>query len=327
MSFVLHEPARLDLCYDSLHGLSVGDALGAQFFMVGRSPAELAAGRPPAGPWEWTDDTEMACSVVAELAAHGEIRSDRLAAVFAERCEPYRGYGAGAVVILHQIRDGVPWRDAAREAFGGEGSCGNGAAMRVAPLGAYHADRPRRAAEQAIRSAEVTHAHPEGIAGAVLVAVAAAHAGAARLTGVRPSAPEFLDRLEPYLVDGQVRRGVERARRLLTAAAVTVEEAAYELGNGSRVTAQDTVPFALWVAATHLGDYPAAISACVTAGGDIDTTGAIVGGVLAAYTGIGDRPDAVGVPATWLAAREALPDWVDRRPAEEPDADPGAAAR
>ena len=85
-------------------------------------------------------------------------------------------------MILHQIRDGVPWRQAAAAAFGGQGSCGNGAAMRVAPLGAYHPDRPTTAAELAIRSAEVTHAHPEGIAGAVLVAVAAAHAAAARLT-------------------------------------------------------------------------------------------------------------------------------------------------
>jgi hypothetical protein len=50
MRSVLYEPSRLDLCYDSLHGLSVGDALGAQFFMVGRSLPELAAGRPPADP-------------------------------------------------------------------------------------------------------------------------------------------------------------------------------------------------------------------------------------------------------------------------------------
>src|SRR5437667_11317486 len=67
MSTTIYERARLDLCYDSLYGLSVGDALGAQFFMVGRSVPDLKAGKPPAGPWEWTDDTEMACSVVAEL--------------------------------------------------------------------------------------------------------------------------------------------------------------------------------------------------------------------------------------------------------------------
>jgi hypothetical protein len=46
---VVDERARLDLCYDSLTGLSVGDALGAQFLMLGRSVADVTAGSPPAG--------------------------------------------------------------------------------------------------------------------------------------------------------------------------------------------------------------------------------------------------------------------------------------
>jgi ADP-ribosylglycohydrolase len=91
-----------------------------------------------------------------------------------------------------------------------------------------------------------------------------------------------------------------------------VEEEAYELGNGSRVTAQDTVPFALWTAAAYLDDYPAAITACVKAGGDVDTTAAIVGGIVAAYTGIGDRTGATGLPQAWLDAREPLPTWATR---------------
>jgi ADP-ribosylglycohydrolase len=290
---------RVDLMYDSLHGLSVGDALGAQFFMVGRSQPDLVAGRPPAGPWEWTDDTEMACNLVTELRDHGQVDQDRLAHNFADRCEPYRGYGAGAVVILHKIRDGVPWREAAGAAFGGQGSCGNGAAMRVAPLGAYFADDLDKVVSEATLSAEVTHLHPEGIVGGVAVALAAAHAARARLAGVRPSPREFissvLDRIDP----GQTDRLIRRARALLPKSA---GEAAYELGNGSRTTAQDTVPFTLWVAANFLDDYPTAITTCVTAGGDVDTTSAIVGGIVAAYTG--------SVPPEWLSAREPLPEWV-----------------
>ncbi len=309
MSFIAYEQARLDICFDSLAGLSVGDALGAQFFMPGRSLTDLRAGLPPAGPWEWTDDTEMACSVVAELASAGTIDSDRLALLFAQRCEPYRGYGAGAVVILHEIRDGRGWREAAAAAFGGEGSCGNGAAMRVAPLGAYHVGEPARAAEQAMRSAEVTHAHPEGVLGAVVVAVAASVAAQARLTGLAPTPRQFLDALDAYTVPGAVARGLSRARRLL---GKSVGEAAYELGNGSRVTTQDTVPFTLWTAATYLADYPAAITACVEAGGDVDTTAAIVGGIVAAHTSTGDRPGVRGVPADWISRREPLPTWAHR---------------
>jgi ADP-ribosylglycohydrolase len=50
-----------------------------------------------------------------------------------------------------------------------EGNAADAGDARIAPLGAYFADRPREAALQAVASAEVTHAHPEGAAGAVLV--------------------------------------------------------------------------------------------------------------------------------------------------------------
>ncbi|MFD7659047.1 ADP-ribosylglycohydrolase family protein [Actinosynnema sp. NPDC059797] len=268
-----------ELALLSLDGLSVGDACGAQFFARPRTDDF-----PPDGTWPWTDDTEMACLLLAELLEHGEVDQDRLVASFAEHCDPYRGYGPGAVVVLHRVRDGVPWREAAATAYRGGGSCGNGAAMRVAPLGAFFAGDPAAAVEQAVRQAEVTHGHPEGVAGAVAVAVAASLPG-----------PGLLDAVLDHLGDGEVRRGVERARGLLGR---SVAEAAHELGNGSRSTAQDTVPFALWVAASRADDYPAAIRACVDAGGDMDTTAAMVGGVVATRT---------GVPENWLNHREPLP--------------------
>ncbi|MEU4780502.1 ADP-ribosylglycohydrolase family protein [Micromonospora sp. NPDC023633] len=305
MSFTLFPDTRLALARDSLAGLSVGDALGSQFFVPGRHPADLAAGKLPPAPWQWTDDTEMACSVVAALADTGRIDRDALAAAFAERCEPYRGYGPGAVTILRLIRTGTPWPVAAASAFDGQGSCGNGAAMRVGPLGAWYADSTARAAAQARASAEVTHAHPEGIAGAVAVAVAASLAARARLDGHRPAPDRLLAGVTAALDPAtEVHRGVRRAAGLLDR---SVPEAADVLGNGSRVTAQDTVAFTCWVAAVHLDDYPAAVRACVEAGGDVDTTAAIVGAVVAAHTGVGTPG---GVPTDWLAAREPMPDWA-----------------
>jgi ADP-ribosylglycohydrolase len=49
------------------------------------------------------------------------------------------------------------------DSFGGNGSFGNGAAMRVAPLGAYFAADPDRAAAEARLQAEITHSHVEGM--------------------------------------------------------------------------------------------------------------------------------------------------------------------
>lgn len=310
---------------DSLEGLSVGDALGAEFPIMGRSIPDLRAGDLSAGPWRWTDDTEMACSVVAELHRHGEIDQDRLAAAFARRFEPHRDYGFTAVTILRRIRDGVHWREAAGAAFDRQGSCGNGAAMRVAPLGAFYAGDPEKAAAEAVRSAQVTHLHPEGVIGAVAVALAAGQAAHARLAGTRPTPWEFITEVLDRLDDGETSRLIRRARDLLGA---PVEQAAKELGNGSRVTAQNTVPFTVWVAATHLDDYPAAITTCIAADGDIDTTSAIVGGIVAAHTG--GRPGPVtGVPRTWLAAREPLPAWFDhiRRTSRRKDSGFGRVRR
>ena len=293
MSFTLFPDTRAALAADSLTGLSVGDALGAQYFVPGIPPGTL-----PAPPWPWTDDTEEACCLVAALAGGDDtgLDRDRFAELLGRHFDPYRGYGPGAVVMLRQIREGTPWPIAAAAAFDGQGSAGNGAAMRAAPLGAWHADSLPHAATEGARAAEVTHAHPEGIAGGVAVAVAAAVAAAARLEA-RPV--DLLGAVLAHTPQSRVRDGLAAATRITSA-----QEAAYELGTGTRAMAQDSVPFALWVAAHHLDDYPGAITACVAAGGDVDTTAAMAGGVVAAYTGI------EGVPREWIAAREPLPEWV-----------------
>ncbi|MFF3570587.1 ADP-ribosylglycohydrolase family protein [Nocardia jiangxiensis] len=306
----------VEMMFDSLEGLSVGDALGQQFPVMRTSVDALRAGAVPVGQWRWTDDTEMACSVVAELCTRGAIDQDRLAEVFARRCDPDRDYGFATVGNLSRIRKGAPWREVSAAAFDHQGSCGNGAAMRVAALGAYFAGDPETIVAQAIRSAQVTHMHPEGISGAVAVALAAGHAAHARKAGIRPAPEEFITTVLDRLGDSETSRGIRRARTLLGA---SVQQVADELGNGSHVTAQDTVPLTLWIAATHLQDYPTAITTCLAAGGDIDTTAAIVGGIVAAHTG------SEAVPREWLAAREPLPGWLDRaRPAK---AGPGRLRR
>jgi ADP-ribosylglycohydrolase len=290
MSFTLFPGTRLALALESLAGLSVGDALGARHLAAPVDPAD-----PPPSPWPWTDDTEQACCLTAVLA-EGDFDRDRFAELLGRYHDSQRGYGPGAEVLLGQIRDGLPWPIAAAAAFDGQGSAGNGAAMRAAPLGAWHADSLARAAVQGARAAEVTHAHAEGIAGGVAVTVAAAAAAAGRLDGQRPA---LLAAVAAHVPPGRVRDGLTAARRIDRPA-----EAARRLGNGTRATAWDTVPFAIWVADRFLDDYPAAIGACLAAGGDADTTCAIAGGIVAAYTG------PAGIPPGWLRAREPLPVWL-----------------
>ncbi|MFD7437708.1 ADP-ribosylglycohydrolase family protein [Streptomyces sp. NPDC059861] len=287
----------LDRALASLRGLAVGDALGSQFFVPVNYPL-LKRRELPLGPWQWTDDTEMACSVVAVLAAHRRIDQDALARSFAERQDFDRGYGPAVNRMLRLIREGGDWRELSSALFNGRGSWGNGAAMRIAPLGAWYAGDPEQATHQAEISAYPTHQHREAVVGAMAVAAAAALVGA---PGGPPSPESLLDDVVALVPKSAVGAGLRRARDMLdygdpaTVAAV--------LGCGRRTSAHDTVPFALWSAARSLGDYEQAFWTTAQAGGDVDTTCAIVGGVLAAEK-------AGAPPAEWAGQTEALPDWL-----------------
>jgi len=287
----------------SLDGLSVGDAFGGEFFAHPGQAAELIASRTLLdGPWTYTDDTEMALSVVATLREHGGIDQDHLARGFAEHYDWYRGYGPAMHGLLDRIERGDPWRAAAGELFEGRGSFGNGAAMRVAPVGGYFAEDLPRVVEHARRSAEVTHSHPEGIAGAIAVAVAAAWAW--RLRGDRePVDPAgFIQHVLEHVPPGAVCEGLEYAYGL--APGTPPGTAADVLGNGSEATAQDTVPFTIWCAAQCLAEFEDALWLTAGGMGDVDTTCAIVGGIVALHTGV------EGIPVAWRERREALPGWA-----------------
>jgi hypothetical protein len=127
---------RLERARLSLLGLALGDALGSQFFVPGNRD-HLSSRSLLTAPWQWTDDTEMACSVYLTLAIHHSIDQDALAASFARRHDFDRGYGPATNRLLRLVRDGRDWRILAASLFGGAGSWGNGAAMRIAPLGAF----------------------------------------------------------------------------------------------------------------------------------------------------------------------------------------------
>ncbi|WP_405017308.1 ADP-ribosylglycohydrolase family protein [Kitasatospora sp. NBC_00070] len=289
--------------YQALLGLSVGDAFGAQFFVPANRPYLNDRQAPPA-PWPWTDDTEMACSVHACWTERGELDRADLTHAFATRHDFDRGYGPAANRLLRLIREGGDARALAAGLFDGQGSFGNGAAMRVAPLGAAFAADPAAVVGPATVSAAITHTHPQGVAGAVAVAVAAAYAVRARTEPTTPA--DFLTAVRRLTPAGAVHAGLGEAIALL--GEPDHRTAARVLGNGSRTSAADTVPFALWAAARNLGDFEAALWETVSAGGDVDTTAAIVGGVVAAHTG------SDGIPPAWLAATEPLPAWATPEP-------------
>ena len=283
----------------SLEGLSCGDAFGECFFALPFDQARrlMESRTTPRGAWSFTDDTMMAISIVETLKVHGKIEELYLAEHFAELYDPFRGYGAAMHRLLMNVRGGRRWQEESASLFDGKGSFGNGSAMRVAPLGAYFADDLNLVVEQARRSAIVTHAHREAVAGAIAVAAAAAIAWRTREQDAMEWR-EFIGAVRALVPASQVRDGIDRA--LLLDAATTAPEAGMKLGNGSQITAMDTVPFVLWSAARFMGNFEEALWQTVSAFGDKDTTCAMVGGIVALRTGI------EGIPAEWRQLREPL---------------------
>lgn len=290
--------ARMQRALLSLDGLSVGDAFGECFFGNPRVAERRIEHRdPPPGPWSYTDDTTMALSIVRCLKRYGYIEREALAASFAREYarDPRRGYGGTAHGILQAIGSGTPWREAAGRVFNGEGSCGNGGAMRSAPIGAYFADDFDKVVAEARSSAEVTHAHPDGQTGAIAVALAAAWTVRRADTPRKPGTDLLkfvLERLPQTDTYYRLKRALDVPLHL------SPQTAALRLGNGSQVIASDTVPFCLWCAARHPDNFQVAIWSTVGVYGDIDTNCAIVGGILGLSAGRDSIPD------EWLKARE-----------------------
>jgi len=293
--------ARVERMRLSLDGLGLGDSLGEMLcHQAHTAPRRLSQNELSAGPWFHTDDTEMAISIVAVLRSHGCIDQDALAKRFARRFErdPDRGYGKMTRIQMREIMAGAKWRELATKAFGGQGSMGNGSAMRVAPLGAYFATDLERCAQEARLSSAVTHTHPEGVAGAIAVAIAAAMAWQLRCEDNNERMLRLFETILRFTPESRVRRGILIASTVEPG--VPVSDVAQALGNGSMITAPDTVPFCIWMAAHYSHNFVQAIAQTISADGDCDTNAAIVGGIVALSTGRGS------IPNDWLEAREPI---------------------
>lgn len=118
--------------------------------------------------------------------------------------------------------------------------------------------------------------------------------------GETMSAEQFLQQVVENVPESETRSGIRQAVDIpgvRSPAAI-----AKQLGAGYKISAQDTVPFVLWCAAHHLDDYEEAFWATISGLGDMDTTCAIAGGIVALSARVR------GIPTTWLEAREPFPD-------------------
>ena len=246
----------------------------------------------------YTDDTQMAIGDAEALLASGEVVEAELVRAFAANYVPSRGYGRGARLVLEAMEDGRDYAAVAESHFPG-GSYGNGAAMRVAPVGAFfHADHARLW-EQARLQSLPTHRHPLGVEGAQLLALAVAVA-----MGPFDRAAYF-DRLIGACVSDEFRQKMQQA------SAVRSADDLAALGN--KITALGSVPTAIASFALTPTSYADAVGNVILLGGDTDTLAAMAGAVAGAHVGIAGAPARLaGLVETSPKGREYLFALADR---------------
>lgn len=280
-------------------GQAVGDALGAPYEGVPADFIYWTQGNATTllNPTDqelirYTDDTQMLIGVAETLISKGSIDEKYLRERFLANYDPERGYGAGARQLFERVTQGEDWDHLAGNILPG-GSFGNGAAMRVAPVGLlFHRDL-QQVAEEARRSAWPTHRHPLGIEGAQLLAVAVALA----LGGHHLDRKSFYRLLTQFCQSEEFGWQVRAARKLRRGHSVGF------LGNS--LPAHRSVVTAIACFTTAPSSYEEVIAKAITLGDDTDTLAAMAGALSGAHLGV----DAI--PTAWIKRLESGPRGVD----------------
>lgn len=273
------DPALADRFVGCLLGLAIGDALGAHFegqsaeHIAGRFPTveRVMKSAPPGELW-YTDDTQMAIGVAETLVACGGIDPIVICQRFAENYTPQRGYGRGARVVLEAMVAGRDHAQIAANHFPG-GSLGNGAAMRVAPVGLMFRHDHAALWEHARLSALPTHVHPLGIEGAQVLALAVALASTAETFDRNEFCGALAERCSSPEYSGPLRRAARASNPRDVAL----------FGNGIEATSSVVTAIACFALAPD--SYEQTIGTAILLGGDTDTIAAMAGAISGAHLG------------------------------------------
>jgi ADP-ribosyl-[dinitrogen reductase] hydrolase len=286
-------------------GTAVGDALGLPREGLSRRRARRLFGDPPLrhqllpGRGMVSDDTEHTC-----LTGQALLRAPDDVEAFT------RALAWGLRFWLLGLPAGTGWatlRAVTRLWLGfaparsGVWSAGNGPALRAALLGVCLGHDRDRLRAHVRASTRLTHTDPRAERGALLVALAARFGAVQGPQGVR--AEPFLREAREALPDAdeELRGLLGRLEDHLGRGAAAVDLAdSLGLRRGVSGYAYHTVPLALYCWLRHPGDFRAAVEEVIALGGDADSTGAVVGGLVGATVGAG------GIPAAWL---DGLLEW------------------
>ena len=239
----------------------------------------------------YTDDTAMAIGLAESILLKKGIDQQHLGDTFSRNFfrEPWRGYASGPPTLFSLVRHtGISYVEAARSLFEGMGSMGNGAAMRIAPVGLFF-HQSERLYDEACASAEVTHAHPVGKDGAAVLAWAISQA--VKLNPEKEFPREgFIKPLIEFSITSEIREKMGLIQELIDGE-VSTEIAADRLGRS--VAVDESMPFALYSFLRYSKSFEGCLLCSILNGGDRDTLGAMACAISGAYLGI------EAIPKSW----------------------------
>lgn len=241
----------------------------------------------------YTDDTEMMIGIMESLQKDPGFDPALTAQRFLANFHPSRGYGARIYGVMERLQQGASWDEV------GTDSWGNGGAMRIAPIGFFFYDEPERLREAALICTQITHRHPEGLAGALAQALGVGMAAQKGVAGETIDTSVFLEEI----IDGvqgvdmgvaaelrriaKIERGDELEAKIGLVAATFPRD----------VSAIGAVPAAMTAFLIN-NDFQDTVLTAVNCGGDTDTIGAMAGALAGAYYGYSS------IPSAWLEPLE-----------------------
>jgi len=282
-------------------GCFLGDAFGSGFEGMGPDRARFHMSNLSKKLLRnYTDDTDMTLALAESTIQSGKVDPENIAKQFSLNCDLTRGYAIGTIKAVQALRAGLQWHQAARIVFE-EGSFGNGAAMRVSPVGLFYHHDLDALREAAIEQASITHVHPLGQWGAVMQACSV---GLAVIQNPKESfkKEDIIVHLREILWQGPIEyiKALNKIEEMLAQGKkLQAREVVQSIGN--RVEAHFSVPSACYIAITYSPDFCDAIRAAISLGGDTDTITGMVGAIVGAH--VGEK----GLPVEWLEQLEDGP--------------------
>jgi poly(ADP-ribose) glycohydrolase ARH3 len=243
------------------------------------------------GTGAYTDDTEMMIAIAESLVDNSGFDGEDMGNKFVENLNLDRGYGAGTVQALNNIKAGTSWEKAGEHTFG-NGSFGNGSAMRIAPIGLFYHTDYGELKEKAKASSLITHAHLLGKLGATMQALAVAYA-----TNQKPNLDFPVQDCLNCLSDSLDLIGTKYEDKLNIIKKFlkndpSKREVVKELGSDTR--SFNSVPTAVYSFLAHPNNFVEAVTYAINLGGDTDTLGAMTGAIAGSYHGLNS------IPQKWL---------------------------